>query len=107
MRRTLAVFSFLSVFSVAAASFMVLPNGATRAQAEFVNASFVVPASDGYGVADCLASGNECGVIVADAWCEAHGFSRAASFGLAVEEITGSTTLSSRQARPIAITCAN
>ncbi len=53
--------------------------------------TFLVPSSDGYGVADCLAStGGECGQVVADAWCESQGFSRAVSFGVAAkDEYTG------------------
>ena len=107
MRRAIALFGFLSLLTLTAASFVVLPNGTSRANV--VNASFLIPASDGYGVADCLTGGNECGRIVANAWCEAHGFSRAETYGLAIEDVTGSTepTLSSRSARPISITCEN
>ena len=107
MRRAIALSGFLSMISLAAASFIVLPNGAS--QANVVNATFLIPASDGYGVADCLTGTSECGRIVANAWCEAHGFSRAETFGHAVEDVTGSTTatMSNRSARPIAITCAN
>jgi hypothetical protein len=107
MRRAIALFGFLSILTLTAASFVVLPNGTSRANV--VNASFLIPASDGYGVADCLTGGNECGRIVANAWCEAHGFSRANTYGLAIEDVTGSTevTLSSRSARPISITCEN
>jgi hypothetical protein len=106
MRRAIATFGLLSVLGLAA-SFIVLSHGASQADA--VDATFIIPASDGYGIADCLTTGNACGVIVADAWCEAHGFSRAATFGTAVEEVTGATkaSLSDRLARPIAITCAN
>ncbi len=107
MRRPIAVFGLLSVLTLSAASFIVLPNGTSKANV--VNATFLIPASDGYGVGDCLVGGNECGTIVANAWCEAHGFSRANTYGLAGEDVTGSTevTLSSRSARPISITCEN
>ena len=106
MRRAIAMFGLLSVFALAG-SFIVLPNGAS--QADVADATFIIPATDGYGIADCLTTGNACGVIVADAWCEAHGYSRAATFGTAAEEVTGATpaSLSDRAARPIAITCAN
>ena len=43
--------------------------------------SFVVAGNDGYGVEDCLGEGGECGRVVADAWCEAHGHGAALSFG--------------------------
>jgi hypothetical protein len=64
--------------------------------------------NDGYGLGDCLASGNDCGRIVANAWCETQGFARAASFGLAqAEEFTGALEISfTETARPISITCA-
>ena len=42
---------------------------------------YVVAADDGYGLEDCLASGSDCGQVVADAWCEAHGRGHAVSFG--------------------------
>ena len=42
---------------------------------------FVIAANDGYGVEECLAERGECGRIVADAWCEAHGHGAAVSFG--------------------------
>jgi hypothetical protein len=42
---------------------------------------FVIAASEGYGVGDCLAEGSACGQIIADAWCSAHGGARAVSFG--------------------------
>ena len=110
MRRAFALFGFLSMLTLAAASFIVLPNGVSKANV--VNATFLIPASDGYGVADCLTGANHCGRIVADAWCESHGFSRAETFGLAVEDVTGSTattaaTPPSRSQRPISITCEN
>jgi len=45
--------------------------------------AFVIAANDGYGVQDCLAEAGDCGQVVADAWCEAHGHGAAVSFGLA------------------------
>jgi hypothetical protein len=54
----------------------------TRADpADPAQATFVVPATDGYGTAECLQGGGDCGRAVADGWCEANGFSRAAMFG--------------------------
>ena len=49
---------------------------------------FVVPPSDGYGVADCMKPGEECGQVIADAWCEAHGHAHATAFGL-TDDVTG------------------
>jgi hypothetical protein len=49
---------------------------------------YEIAANDGYGLEDCLSTGGECGRVVADAWCEAHGHGHALSFGLrsAVDE---------------------
>jgi hypothetical protein len=67
--------------------------------------TFVIPASDGYGVADCLAHGSECGKVVANAWCEAQGYVLASSFGLVgAEDVTGAIGTEAAQ-RPISITC--
>jgi hypothetical protein len=41
----------------------------------------VIAANDGYGVEDCLAESGDCGQVVADAWCEAHGHGAALSYG--------------------------
>ena len=43
--------------------------------------TFIIAAGQGYGVEDCLAEGGECGRVVADAWCEAHGRAEALKFG--------------------------
>ena len=42
---------------------------------------YAIAANDGYGLQECLAGGEECGQVVADAWCEAHGHGKAISFG--------------------------
>ena len=42
---------------------------------------FIIAASDGYGVEDCLSGQGECGQVIADSWCEAHGRGAAGSFG--------------------------
>jgi hypothetical protein len=109
MRRTFAAFAFTAVLASGAASFTLLPGGPENA-APPKQASFLVPASDGYGVGDCLTSGSECGQVVADAWCETQGYTRAVSFGAAgPEDVTGGVqqvSLTSRQ-RPVSITCSH
>lgn len=59
--------------------------GPARAEAPH---EYEIAANDGYGLEDCLAASRECGQVVADAWCEAHGHVRALAFGLrsAVED---------------------
>ncbi len=108
MRRTLAITGFVGILAVCSVSFVVLPNAATEA-AQAGPATFLIPASDGYGVADCLATGSECGKVVANAYCEAQGFGRASAFGVArSEEATGTASLTrvlDRANRPISITC--
>lgn len=68
--------------------------------------SFIVAANDGYGIQDCLGEGGECGQVVADAWCEAHGHGAALAFGPA-EDVTGAigAAASSRPDRPYVVTC--
>jgi hypothetical protein len=105
MRRTIGVLAFTAVLATAAASFTVLPEGQRAAVRQ---ATFLVPANDGYGVGNCLASGGECGQIVADAWCETQGFRRAVEFGQTMaEDVTGSiqTVSTGSRERPISITC--
>ena len=48
-----------------------------RAQGVYM---YSIAANDGYGLDECL-NGADCGQVVADAWCEAHGHGAALSFG--------------------------
>ena len=110
MSRTLAAAAFAALVATAAGSLVVLPGGPTRASGK--DATFLIPAADGYGVADCLTGSNaECGRIVANAWCESQGFAKAASFGRAVaEDLTGSVPAAPgrpESERPILIACTN
>lgn len=69
--------------------------------------AFIVSATDGYGVEDCLGERGDCGRIVADAWCEAHGRGPAISFGRA-EDVTGAISLARNGAAaepPYVVTC--
>lgn len=82
-----------------AAAATVMPSSNTEAAS---GPTFVIPANDGYGIADCVESGSSCGKVVADAWCEAQGFRRSASIGPADVETTGSIEASRRR---ISVTC--
>ena len=64
------------------------------------SSTFVIAATAGYGVEDCLGEAGECGRVVADAWCGAHGRGAALAFGQK-DEPAGSSTGS----RPYFITC--
>ena len=99
MRRKLAVLGLAVAIAGGAASLTVVPTETTQAAA---GATFLVPTNDGYGIADCVGSGSSCGQVVADAWCEAQGFARSASFGYADVEVTGSISTANR---PISVTC--
>lgn len=74
-----------------------------------LNATFVIPADDSYGVAECTTPA--CGKVVADQWCVAQGYGHSLSFGDAdPAEVTGSikarmTRSSQPENRPISITC--
>jgi hypothetical protein len=50
---------------------------------------YVVNDHEGYGLVDCISQKRECGKVVADSWCEAHGHGPALAFGGA-DEVTGS-----------------
>lgn len=107
MRRTAAVLGFLALVSAAAVC-LSLP-GAARAVAG--EATFLIPASDGYGVAECLTNKSECGQVIAHAWCEAQGYAQAQAYGVASpEDVTGAietVAAAEPSQRPIAITCGN
>ena len=69
--------------------------------------AFIISAATGYGVEDCLGEGGDCGRVVADAWCEAHGHGAAISFGRA-EDVTGAIALTQNGVKPqtpFVITC--
>jgi hypothetical protein len=107
MRRAVA---FVGLLGIAAAgiSLSIMPVGRSAA-AVGEQRTFLIPASDGYGVADCIASRAECGQIVANAWCESQGFGKAVAFGVAArEDFTGSVAKQNpaqAAAQPLSITC--
>jgi hypothetical protein len=43
--------------------------------------TLIIPPNDGYGFEECLKPGSPCGLVVADAWCKAHGFAGSNGFG--------------------------
>lgn len=105
MRRRFVFGGMGAALAIAAGLFVATPTNVSQASAGS-RATFIVPASDGYGVGDCVASGSACAKVVADSWCEAHGFARSESFGLAeAADVTASSGLANGN-RPISITCA-
>lgn len=116
MRRSaagLGAFCALALVSTAAMSTTTwaLGDGETPARGPVqVEKTFLIPASEGYGVGECLTSGTgSCGQVVADAWCEAQGFASAGSFGVAAsDEYTGAIDAAPAARTveaPIRITC--
>jgi hypothetical protein len=85
--------------------------GRNNAQAADKN-TFTIADTEGYGITECLTNGTSCGRVVADAWCEAHGFGQALAFGRA-EDVTGSTTATPQtvatqvKAGSVLVTCDN
>jgi hypothetical protein len=63
---------------------------ACDAQAESrAGAAYVISDQDGYGLTECLTRKADCGKIVADSWCAAHGHGAARTFGRA-NDVNGS-----------------
>jgi hypothetical protein len=56
----------------------------------FASETFVIPSDDGYGTQDCLGRDKACGLVVASAWCEAHGLAAPIAYGPA-SGVTGAT----------------
>jgi len=107
MRRAVALLGLVGVVA-AGLSLSVLPTSDTVA-APKDQRTFLIPASDGYGVADCISTKSECGKIVANAWCESQGFTKALAYGVAArEDFTGSVPRSASTGvseQPLVITC--
>lgn len=111
MRRVFAAFGFFALAGALSLSFVLIPAAPLSASSD-QTATFLIPASDGYGIAQCLLSGDVCGEVVATAWCEAHGYARADAFGAAArDEYTGSVSAVRVAARdrqaPLSITCSD
>jgi hypothetical protein len=79
--------------------FFVVALGAGHSRAAEEGHTFIIAGAEGYGVEDCLAEGGECGRVVADAWCEAHGHGAAISFGVA-DDVTGAIPASVAADKP-------
>jgi hypothetical protein len=69
----------LSGLGIVILSFVACAAAPAYAQASH---EYEIAANDGYGLEDCLVGGAECGRVVADAWCEAHGHGHALAYGL-------------------------
>lgn len=89
------------ILTIAASAFVVGAAGTASA----ADRQFILPANDGYGIADCLAEGGSCGRMVADAWCAAQGMGKALAYGRAdATEVTASIS-DSRSPQAYTVTC--
>lgn len=87
-RKLLRLVLFL-LGGILAALALKIPVGAVETR------TLIIPPNDGYGFEECLKPGSQCGLVVADAWCKAHGFAGSNGFGPA-DEAAGTTDEASR-----------
>jgi hypothetical protein len=96
MRPRTVLLCLLSIpFFVASGLFLT----STQAPQAGPENTLTVSRSDGYGLSDCLAEGQPCGKLVADAWCEAHGHGTARSFG-GLRDTTGFNSAAAPEPAP-------
>jgi hypothetical protein len=74
-RRKLFRFVLFSLSAILAAIALAIPTRADESR------TLIIPPNDGYGFEECLKTGSQCGLVVADAWCKAHGYGASKSFG--------------------------
>jgi hypothetical protein len=67
--------------------------------------SLIIPPNDGYGFEECLKAGSQCGLVVADAWCKAHGFAGSNGFGPADDGTMDESTRSRIEPGSFHVTC--
>ena len=60
--------------------------------------TFMIPESEGYGIAECFTGERDCARVVADAWCEARGLGPVIAYGRA-EDNTASIAADSKRAK--------
>lgn len=98
-RKLLRVMLFL-VGAIVAGLAIKIPAGADESR------TLIIPPNDGYGFEECLKAGSQCGLVVADAWCKAHGFAGSNGFGPADEAAaTTGTSRSNIEPGSFHVTC--
>src|SRR5215469_2599985 len=97
-----------SLAAVLSSVFMVAANAASAETRVFIIAN----QADGYGVDQCLASGEKCGASAARSYCQSRDFAQASSYRLVdPDEITGTVPKSAAHCsragcdQYVAITC--
>ncbi len=77
---------------LAVAGFSVAGSFATPSRSQ-ESVNYTISNNDGYGIADCMQSGTDCGRVMANSWCEAHGYAHALAYGSS-QELAGSIAAS-------------
>ena len=68
----------------------------------------VIGTADGYGVSECLTSGESCGSLVAQAWCRSNGYEQVVALRRAdIDDITNAlgTLVASETGSSVVIDC--
>lgn len=109
MRRVFVGFAAIVVLAGAGAAFSVISGDVSAAPRNtgLGEGIYLVPANDGYGIADCIAQQRSCGKSVAETWCQSHGYRTAMSYGVADRsDFTGSVPRADSSGKmPIVISC--
>jgi hypothetical protein len=110
MRRVFVGFALALALAGAGAAFSILSGNVVAAPRENTSLGegiYLVPANDGYGIADCIEQKRSCGKSVAETWCLSHGYKTALSYGVAERsDFTGSVPRGDSAGKmPIVISC--
>lgn len=81
---------FVRCLAVAAlAALFQMDGGLGVLHAAEIGETYTIAGEDGYGIMDCMHTGSECGRLIADSWCEAHGHAHVLAYGQG-GDVTGS-----------------
>ena len=86
--RLTALHSRTPVSCLAIASSIVLAAGLFSSSRAQEAENYTISGNDGYGIAECMKTGSECGRVIADSWCESHGHAHALGYEMG-EDVTG------------------
>lgn len=85
----IAIFAAVMMFASVDDGNAVVANQESASKALLQEQTFILPANDGYGISECLATQGSCGQSVAQAWCKVQGHGSATAYGVvAPEEMT-------------------
>jgi len=69
----------------------------------------LISATDGYGVSECLTSGDACGLLVAQSWCRSNGYESLAAIRPATaDDVTSAlgTLVTDENGSSVVVSCA-